>query len=860
MSTGGNKAQIDLIANPDTLKSGMDKGKESVEEFSKSVMDSMKDSSVSVEELEKHFKSLVDELSDVIDKNAESTKSTLETIDANRRSRDMLLGLLNVVKNNIVTIGILTATVIKSGGSMADKAAKIKTLVGAMATLTLTAANCTIGLGKLAGVMVPLGLATGKAASSITFKAGQIALLTARIMLANPVTVAYTAATLALGKGFEETGKTVTQKYGEPIARVSELIAKHHGQVHAIKAELAELGLELEDVGLKATSNWTILSDKTKEAAESTFHLNAIYEGIKAVGKVALTELSTATTVFFTNAQEHISYGLDGWNHYAKKANEAVGDMYLSMMGYDKAYIDNVRKVAKEAEEVQKKSKAAEIRKKQMAEDIALAKKWNEAWQAARREDEQQAKAASLTTVEAVEKEIEAHDELRKKLEKEGKLASEAGRQWKEYYDKLIAKQVELSKVTNEFGKSWFKVMSPERARELGILAEYTQLNVDATRAWKDAVKEYDESVIKTNREVLQAERERGAPREHLRDILEDEQEALDKLLLTEQEGTDKLIEQTRRVEDLKQRIRDKEREELEANEARKLRAIDLEIEKEKQLKGLREDVEDTKRHTEQEDTLHNLEKQGASLKAIHQLKMKFIDEEEEIAVERAKAQGATEVDLAKIHADAEKQRIREMADFKRKASEDIEKQNELQLQHGNEVALKNLQGVKDADAKIHKERMRQIDEEEERLLAKANTEAEKLNIKLNMEKERDKERADFKAKPAGMQMVKPKTRTELRADAKKARKAAEAQVRANKAATAQALFDKKQAMAKKVLDNKKVVMAKAEANKKKQQKMVSNDNDKGTPLLQRIAAAAEMTNRNENKLIDVVKNAGALS
>lgn len=859
MSTGGNKAQIDLTANPETLKPGMDKARDSVEEFSKAVMDSMKDSNVTVEHLEKSFKELVDELSNVIDKNAESTKSTLENIEANRRSRDMLLGLLKVVRENILTIGILTATAIKCGGSMADKAAKVKLLIGALATLTLTATNCTIGLGKLAGVMLPVGIAASKAGSNIAYKATQVGVLALRLATANPLMVAATAATLGLGKAFAATGQKVEQEYGKPVEWVSNLLNTHQHQVKEITATLKEMGLELEDVGLKATSNWDILKKKAGEAAESTFHLKAIYNGISNAGTEAYRELSKATTAFFTAAQENISSGLDGWNHYAKKANDYVGDMYLRLMGHDKAYIENVRKLAKEAEEVQKKSKADEIRKKQIADDIALSNKWTEAWRAARIADEQSAKANALVTVEAVEKEIAVHEELRKKLEKEGKLTSEAGKQWKEYYDKLIAKQVELSKVTDEFGKVWFKTMSPERAKELGLLAEYTQLNVEATRQWKQAIADYDKQAIETNRNVMQAEKERGAPREYLRDLLEEEEETLDKLIASEEGGTEKLIKQMNRVDDLKQRIRDKEREESEAELNRKLRGYELEIEKEKQLKGIKESLEDTQRHTEQDEILRNLEKQGASLKALHEQKMKFIDEEEQIASVRAAAEHpGDEVAQARIKADAEKQRIREIADFKRQSEADLEKQEELRLEHGNEVALKNLQGVKDADVKLHKERMRQIDEEEDRLLKKANSEAEKLNIKLNMEKARDKERADFNSKPS-QQFVKPKTRKELLADAKKARQAAEAQARANKAAQVAALFEKKQALAKKTIDNRKAVLAKAQDAKNKQLGIVNKDKDKGVPFLERIANAAEKTNQNEQKLIATVDNAGAL-
>ena len=260
----------------------------------------------------------------------------------------------------------------------------------------------------------------------------------------------------------------------------------------------------------------------------------------------------------------------------------------------------------------------------------------------------------------------------------------------------------------------------------------------------------------------------------------------------------------------------------------------------------------------QQDETLKHLEKQGASLKALHEQKLKFINEEEAIAKERAtKDAPGDEVAQARIAAEFEKQRLREVADYKEKLQRDLEKQDELRLEHGNEAALKNLQNVKDADAKIHKERMRQIDEEEARQLEKANTEAEKLEIKLRADKAREKEKADFATKPAA-NIVKPKTRQELLADAKKARKAAESAARERKAAIAQQLFEKKQLQAKKVLDNKNALIAKAKQAKDKQN-VVQAPKDKGVPFLERIANAAEKTNANEQKLIAVVDNAGAL-
>ena len=141
MSTGGNKAQIDLVANAEALKPGIATGEKAVEDFSKAVVESMKDSEVSVEQLEKHFKSLVDELSQVVKASAESTNATLNNIDANNRSRAMLSNLLGTIKDNIVILGILTATVIKTSGSIADKTAKVKTLISSLATLKIGRAH-----------------------------------------------------------------------------------------------------------------------------------------------------------------------------------------------------------------------------------------------------------------------------------------------------------------------------------------------------------------------------------------------------------------------------------------------------------------------------------------------------------------------------------------------------------------------------------------------------------------------------------------------------------------------------------------------------------------------------------------------
>ena len=103
----------------------------------------------------------------------------------------------------------------------------------------------------------------------------------------------------------------------------------------------------------------------------------------------------------------------DIWKNYAKNVNNYAQDMYYKLLGYDEEYIDKLERLRKDTERLDKDTKAAEIRRKQLAEDIKLAKQWADVWREARKEDESSAKAAALTTVNSVEKAIEEHNKLR---------------------------------------------------------------------------------------------------------------------------------------------------------------------------------------------------------------------------------------------------------------------------------------------------------------------------------------------------------------------------------------------------------------------------------------------------------------
>lgn len=714
-SGGGNKAVIDLIANPDTLEDGFSKGTHSAKQFADDASKSMSDLEVSVEKLEAEFKKLADTIVAVVEANTESTKASIEQTSANEQQRSALSSLLTLVKDNIVTIGVLTAVMLKSKGTMVEKTSKVLALGKALGTLGGIAISATIGLSKLAGATIEGGKYAYAMAGSMYTLLGRIALTAGGLAKLTPATAAATVVFAGLAKVLDLTGHKMTA-IKDASDQTLKIIQKYNGDIKKISAELDKLGITAEEAGIKQVSNWTKVRDEVGKTVETVTHLGEYFSNVMYRINLVLAIVSARFEMWGKGVAEHTEKASANVRKWVDLFRDGVRDSTLALMGFTDEEIHE-QQVSRETERLGDIHAAKEKQRKAiLAEAIKLQKDFNEQlWATARAKDEQRKidDIAATGGRKALEHELARLKELQNNLINLGKYSEKAHDLWTAAVGRVqVAIDAAIAK-----DKQWLDA------------------NEQIRKSAKDIAEEFQNIQIASAKNVGTI----GL----LRAMLDDELELMHKIGDERGRDTEEYLKSLARVEDLKRRIHDKEQSDVVQENDAKIKAINDEIAKKKELKELNRGVEDTQRSAAQDKKLREMDLQGATAKAMHEQRMKFIKEEEELELKRLE-NPSDGLAVQRIKSEAAKNRIREVADFERQQVLQTEALKEVQIDSQFAKQEKVLIAMKENGEKIHKLRIKEIDEEEQRRTATANTELEKLRAKNDAERNRDREKLRF--------------------------------------------------------------------------------------------------------------------
>jgi hypothetical protein len=559
------------------------------------------------------------------------------------------------------------------------------------------------------------------------------------------------------GDALENTGQSI-DVVNEHLTASKSLVQETRGDINLLNAKLEELGISAEEAGIKTSSNLSRIKDSFKKLLDEVL-VNAASKGtekatselerygakVKAYGELYLGEFSNLVAAI-NNALETNVKGI--------KQKLAFG---FDTSAYTQRLIDEEDRLETYRKDMAKRSEANKIREQMYAADFEVFRSYYREKQKLENEANEQRDIAGMSDIKTVEKRIEVQNKFLVELRNTGKIQTETGEHALKVNDMLLAQQQKL---------------------------------LEAAKDEQKAIEGIASALGDVNKQIL-AEQESaafaGMSHKQLQGIIEDEKEELDDLIAAEGAHSVSVQAKLQRIQQLQKQAHQNRLRELSEENRTQLEGIELDQQRAQARKEMVQDVDDSKELVRQEKLLRMLELQGVGEKKLHEQRMKFIDREEAIEVSKQQFLGNNDpITEERIRAAAEKKRIEEVARFERNKQDDKLAVDELLTQEFRRKQLETLDKIGASEDAISARRIKHIKEIAAEETKRANSEVEKLRIKLSMEQQiREEEERIKRLKAEGVDTSagandpeeKIKTRKERLADAKNASKAARQQL-----------------------------------------------------------------------------------
>ena len=562
-------------------------------------------------------------------------------------------------------------------------------------------------------------------------------------------TVYYTVelAATATGYALANTGKSL-KTFDERLEGTKNILRECAGDIDLINDRLMELGVTAEEAGIEVETNLTKIQKSFGKLYAEITNKDAGLEKAGSEISRSLEGISARFDKGMSNASDRIAGFIDtlrvGW--------QTAQDGLAQQMQSVDAHASHIKQTDAELREYQEKTardnKVTEIKRKMYAADFEAFEQYYQAkTDLARRLDMEQ-EVDSDKSIKNIDKRIEAANKELIRLRDIGQLNTKQGLWQQQLNDTLLAQKEKLVKADREFNKALH-----EQAEAL-------------------------EAVGKAQKSNQKMEAAAVANVGNLKAMLEEELELRHKINEVHGPDSKEAAEQIRLIQTLQEQLKRRELQDIADVAKAKELAANQELALKKVVRDADRDIEDTKIDIEQEKTLRALELQGATIKKLHEQRMKYIEEEKTKAIDRLDVKDPNQI--AQIRAAAEIQRIREVARFEQQKEAEalaIKKvyQAEAWALEDEHIANKGA-----SEKQLYELNIRRIKEraaEEDKV---ANTEAEHLEIKLKLERAiREEEERFLNLKKQGVnvdvntktgEMDKDtRTRSQRNADTKKA-------------------------------------------------------------------------------------------
>lgn len=664
------------------------------------------------------------------------------------------------------------------------------------------------------------------------------------------------------GIAFKNTNTNI-EILDKSLIESQKLAVEFAGNAEGLKKRLEEMGVTAEDVGLKIENEFDRIKTSSAELwkAFSGGQFQKTWDDAKRVTKGWLDWAGNGFSTFAKNVGTEIRDVLDTTAKGVQGARNllARGLNKIPGMGADDSDIKANEGGDAARAESEKQDKINQLYEAQHAESLARQRELSAAKNEAARQELENIEIEGIKSEEVIKEKLAANAKLMQQLVERNELQTEAG-------DKLIATEEKLI----------------ARSKELG---EQQRQRADEMHSMGESLAEIYSSFEKLKEAEVLAQQPLGV----LNDLLEEAKENLDEINSESSATTEQRLEALNKVKDLEQRVHTKELQDIRERNEAEIHAINLRLETERKAIEAAQALEEYKLSTIHEMSLQQLKDQGANYQVVHEQRLKFMEEELQLALKNADSEEErnellwqNEKDKFAANIQMEQQQNADM----KQASKNYRDVEDAEIEAANRKKLAKLQLEGAKTEELHKAAMEAIDEEEKRELARTNDAAKQAEIAAaakiarireitDFEIQKEKEKADklkkleedvrsgkiSYAEGLAQSGVKPMTRAEQNAALKQKAKDRKEAVAKNKEALADkkrlAAVERKQGKSLAATNAKAKAEARAKAGGKSPDTKVLGDIKEE---LKTIASAAHQTNENESKLIQAVESAGGLA
>lgn len=689
-----------------------------IEDFSHQMKDGLKSTIEPTSELSKELNKLAQEIERVIGENREAEKQDRESTDAIKRKREIVMKLLDALKDNIVMIAALTAVYVKFG-------AQLSTIIGVSARAAGGLAMLTKEAVKYAAAATAASGATYATATAILKKTAVLgASLTPWGLLFK--VIALTAAEFKVAAYvMDQTGHSVTA-LGPKLLETNKLIAECGGDVTKLNKRLKELGMTADEAGIVIVTNWSRIKKSSAEALNEMFAPERSKKALTEVkGYFASWGDAVKKTVdgASTNVADQTTSMIAKIGQLSKALRDAAAHTIQSAMQGGMQDSKSAKEEAGSAaivKETEKATKLRELYKEQHKESLDFETARNKELGKTAAQQKLALELGSIG-IDQLKLALANHEKMKESLVEENKFQGENGEKWVETYDaikqrigEITTRMVDKNKIAMSIGENM------DRAR-VSVEKETEALNIAKVGATA------------------------------LKDLLSDAQDELEDLVL-EQFGTVKEYEAAvskalQKFNTLNRQLHATRLREIEEKKDREKAGIEANKEAIERSIARQEALRDAMMSAEDQRTMRNLRLQGASDEKIHDAKLAMIDREEEHELMRAK----TKEERTSINVKYEIKRIAERQDFEDKVIEaTIRKEEALRSVNDTKQDARRKKELAAAEAQgktakqLYDIELKHLKEVEERELDQAKNAEQKEMIKLRFEEERIRRAADF--------------------------------------------------------------------------------------------------------------------
>lgn len=733
----GNEATIDLKANPSSLDAGLAKGLQETQNFATDATQAFEKVEKASETLSESLVKVGEHLTNLAHSSTATAAAQETVVAATTQEVTATSSLIGLIKEQLVISGLLVGS--KKVYTAVTSGAVTKTIAETTAFSSLNAVGA-----KVATTIGSIAASVGKSTA---------------------LTVAATVAVQGLTSALDSTGQKMAV-IDKALVHSQSLLDHARGDLGKLNSMLDELGVTAEEAGIKVETNLTRVQDAWSKA-------------FKNFATPVETELAKAEGVwgqFWRDLQlgtereakpiADVFEGLGNFvSSFVKDARQEAKDFYMDMSGASQQQIaDETARMAK-LEQIARSSKINAINEKLASEGLARFQTYyNQRLQSAKQAITAE-KAASEDSIISLERQTKAMDELRRSLELAGKFKGHVAEDW-------LAKDQAIINRTEQL-KAAVRSIQRELSDDAGE---------KGTRSRK---REKDEE-----KQAIAVE---TAGRGQLLAMLDDEKDKREKLAKFDSDNAERFAQQKEdnlnRIRTLEKRIHDQELADIAELNAKDLERINRQLAFKKQLKEEQNELGNAQVQLQQEKALQVMQLQGVTQKRLHEERMKFIDEEEQRLTSQLEVQSPEAQEDIKFQ--ARKKRQQELAQFEHQQVEDAFHVQKLQEDEKQRQQFEALEKRGASEREFHELKMRFLEQEAREAQRIAQTDADKLEARLDANRKAREEEARFlQLKKDGVNVdqkaaaQKPMTRKQINAELKKAavnRRAAVAAAQARK-------------------------------------------------------------------------------